>query len=69
MGLGCWALLGERVLESMLLSRFLQHLFDLLRASGPKASLLAKKGVCLVLWVSSGFSLWAATAVECKPEP
>lgn len=53
----------------MLLSRFLQHLFDPLRTSGPKSSLLAKKSGCLVLWVGSGFSPWAATAVQCKPEP
>lgn len=53
----------------MLLSRFMQHLFDPLRTSGPKVSLLAKEGACLVLWVCSGFSPWAATAVGCKPEP
>lgn len=53
----------------MLLSRFLQHLFDPQRASGTKASFLAKESACLVLWVGFGFSLWAATAVGCKPEP
>lgn len=40
----------------MALSRFLQQLFDPLRASGPKASLLAKEDVCCAvgwLWVQS----------------
>lgn len=55
--------------RTMLLSRFLQHLFDPLWVSGPKASLLAKKVTFLVLWAGSGLSLWAATAVGCKPEP
>lgn len=61
---GTWllALLGER-------GHAFFNLFDPLRASGPKASLLAKEGACLVLWVGSGFSPWAPIAVGDKSEP
>lgn len=56
--------------RTMLPATFLQqHLFGPLRASGPKASLLAEESACLVLWVGFGFSPWAPAAMGGKPVP